>query len=449
MGWSRVYVMALLSAACAELAPARAVVPADAAVDAAVIPDVAVPTDAPADGAADGGVVPLPEPWASLAVAWYARAVACDPDRAASPAVAARIEGVPFVPAALRASLDDPRLTPDVENARRCLADLRHETCFDDGRLWGLSPACQRLFRGSLPASAACGPAPSGPFAGDPCAPPLRCESSTPTGCGRCRYHGPCALDVDCPAPQVCRLSRAGDAHRCVEPLAAGEACVGATDAVDPPCGAGLRCDHERGTCLPRVAVGGACGHDDDCVADAVCMGTCRAAGGDGEPCTRPEGLGQPRGNGCAAGLTCFADRRCHPVSDHAGAFCLPGNAATNCGGYESQLGLWCDEATHECRAFDVVEGGSCGGRAYCLHGTTTRNCFERTCVDRGGVGADCRRGCLAGLVCGPDATGRGSACVTPLPPGSACVPGGVPCEGFAPCRDGACASPSMRRSCP
>lgn len=396
--------------------------------------DVA-PDGSPADGDASTAPAALPEPWGTLARAWHARWVACDSDRGSTPEFFARVEDRSIADASLLASLRDPRLTPDETAARRCIDALQHTTCFNGVESWTTLQACKRFFRGSLAVGSPCGRL-IPPFAGDPCEPPAACVSAIPGGCGVCRLQGPCIVDADCPARNVCAVDPTGTRHGCLAPASEGENCGGNSSPVGALCTAGLVCG-SQGQCRPPAPLGGPCVNDYDCAANAFCNRTCQPLVGDGEPCPRLDGAGLPQGLGCAAGMLCFPDLRCHPFSDHEGAFCMPGSGGTDCGG-DGRLGLYCDATTHTCRPVAVVANGACGPSAVCLHANTSRMCLQGVCADRAEPGEPCTRTCRSELVCVTDAMGRNPVCEVPLPGGAACMPGGLPCAGGA-CVAGRC----------
>jgi hypothetical protein len=261
---------------------------------------------------------------------------------------------------AYQAFADAGRLSYDVANASRCLAEMQAASC-EQFALWDDpgSPSCASVFVGHTPPGSACA-------VSDECA-GGRCTAWTGECSGTCVawLNAGDACDM---APWNCAPGLACDQTqypaRCAVPTyaGAGQPC-GAFG-----CGVGLFCD--AGTCRAKTATGECAGWDQPCAAGSLCMPVY-------SPtfqlrCVPLVGVGDSCGENalCGPGSHCDgAIRRC-AVDPGPGQPCAETAFTDGC------AGAYCD-AGGTCRAL-VSEGGACSDPAQC----GPLSCVSGTCVD-------------------------------------------------------------------
>jgi hypothetical protein len=160
----------------------------------------------------------------------------------------------------------------------------------------------------------------------------------------------PCFINQECVSGS-CNLPPTADGTTCIAgtcdavvvPAAQGEICTFATQ--QPSCVDGTDCRAIAGgtsmTCQPQVALGGACGGPEDCVAGLSCLEnalgavTCQALPSEGQPCV-------PSGVPCAAFVD-ICDVTSHTCVRRSG---VGGGCPT---GQECVAYATCDAGTRKC----------------------------------------------------------------------------------------------------
>lgn len=246
-----------------------------------------------------------------------------------------------------------------------------------------------------------------------------------------------CSGDHNCPDGLGCRVDPASGDRTCQTPLEVGAPC----DTSDPgSCGSlELVCmppeSPDAGTdgrCVAFGAVGEPC-TEIGCGADLWCkkasledVGVCTARGGDGDSCE--DGVSY-HVEGCASGLACDYDGKCHAPSALGGP-CHPFTVAS------CQAGLQCDRATYTCAAPSAENGqcnpryvqGACEAGLFCecldapgCNGVSDSPNAREVCVAKLGDGGPCSSGfaCASGRC---DFSQSPSVCGPALPPATGCA---------------------------
>lgn len=262
--------------------------------------------------------------------------------------------------------------------------------------------------------------------------------------------NGTCVDEWDCPLETRCEPE---DPYaltlKCLRPAGAGSPC-GQFRTCDPTT---LFCN--AGVCTARVAHGGACMSDGECVTGAFCSAAniCEQIPNAGAPCTKVCNTGlvcaggicvpqpAPAADGAICdGTTCAgACSVCRPEHDgdpQSQFKCLPrGPDGSPCASDDSCLsGLYCRSITGHCEKL-LAGGAACSDPSVKCQGNF--ECDGQTCVPLPGLGSPCVQGnCAAGLICsGPPGA---ETCQVPQVPPQV----GEPCPSGS-CADGAFCNPA------
>ncbi|MGC4119982.1 MAG: Dickkopf N-terminal cysteine-rich domain-containing protein [Myxococcales bacterium] len=239
--------------------------------------------------------------------------------------------------------------------------------------------------------------------------------------------HIPCGAGLFC----------AADAGTCAPLLADGAGCLGSNE-----CASGF-CHRTKKTCNPGGRLGEACSATEDCregLCDAA-AGQCAPLLANGAPCSadtqcrtslcnratsrcgKPDGArcsfhGECQNGGCSAGVCaqgkavgepCTSDDACTSGLCHSGTCRVPCSAKSDCA-----AGEFCLSVDHLCHD-TYAPGASCEAHEMCLTGFCNQ---ARRCAVRPGLGDPCS----GSSDCQPLAFCSGGVCKAFAPPGGACT---------------------------
>ncbi|MDI3285889.1 hypothetical protein [Polyangium sp. 15x6] len=173
------------------------------------------------------------------------------------------------------------------EKAEACLAEVGAAPCAEIeilGVVLGVddkhTPSCLDAFDGAVPEGEACNT--DWDCARDRCLRTIDANGQMSTACTALGADGaPCSASFDCEDALRCDKTASPDAGTCAPRLAVGGSCKGNSD-----CLAELRCAQDD-TCQTREQAGGPCASDEDCAAGMMCQGAmCAPLGAGGAPCS-------------------------------------------------------------------------------------------------------------------------------------------------------------------
>lgn len=305
------------------------------------------------------------------------------------------------------------KASPTNKKCKRCSRHShchRHYKCIRQrGRRYGL---CKKY----LSASAKCDFPCAHCKRGFHCSGNGRCLKNSQ---GHCKW---CSDDKHCRSPLVCKIDTGKTSGKCAKPMKRGQKCT------DPcwGCAKGLVCGKDKICHQKRNPHCGPCQNDDECQQHLVCkkenrwkQGKCAKPMKEGKSCRDPCW-------GCAKGLTCGKDKKCHPVRN---PHCGPCRNDDNC-----QDPLVCKKEhgrkDGKC-AKPMKEGQSCidpcWGCAKGLECRKDKKCHPKRNPHCGPCQNDNQ--CQDPLVCKKENDKEEGKCAKPMKEGQSCID---PCWGCA-----------------